>query len=585
MPVLLIRLAIGALLWSPVYSALTWDDFTRVLIARNWASDPFVSADIVWLPAQTWLLGSLFRVTGDLFSQNPMLLVAILNTVLVVGTALVVRHSTRLLTGSETGGWLALLIILFSPWGFYASLSGLAEPIYYLATAVAFASLVHTALDGETRWWGAAGVALAAATRYEGWWLAVAWSLTIGWIQWKKPERRLAIGNWLPLGLPFAVPAGWMVYNRVTTGSPLTFLHRSAEYFSSAFGGPPTVLGRIVYYPAALLRADALLLVLILLGFWIARHDRAARVLFATVTIHGALFVGTGIVGSAVGAFNERFMFAFLVAASPLLGFLPDAIGGMRHSKTVWVMGASVVVAVTGLRVADPPVEWSHAPDLLATMEALDDIAPDDRRLTVSIPPGMAPIWATPLATFAGDRISLTVDETAPPEIDVRVAATVDEPGYATAFGRFGVSGRLAGELDGGRECSCDGWVTADETGHVLQLGEPSLAWAQFSTPDPPPDSRTVVSTRFDGSTREVEVEVRSPYGHGFNPRRMTVTVTYGGRVLETWDIAEPSRWKSYRLQVPPDGAEFEVTVTTSETIETGWDWGSASTVLVRVGS
>lgn len=85
-------------------------------------------------------------------------------------------------------------------------------------------------------------------------------------------------------------------------------------------------------------------------------------------------------------------MFAFPIGASPLLGFLPTLIGRLPRPRLVWTIGASVVVAVTALRMVDPPLGWSHAPDLLATMDALDDITPEDGSLTVSIPPEMAPI-------------------------------------------------------------------------------------------------------------------------------------------------------------------------------------------------
>lgn len=122
-----------------------------------------------------------------------------------------------------------------------------------------------------------------------------------------------------------------------------------------------------------------------------------------------------------------------------------------------------------------------------------------------------------------------------------------------------------------------------DETETVLGLGEPSLVWAQFSTPDPPPDSQTGVSTRFGGSDTEIKGEVRSLHGHEFNPER--ITVTYRGRVLKTRDIPQPSRRKRYSLRVPPKGEVFEVTMTASDAIETGSDWESVSTVPVKVTS
>ena len=51
------RAALAFLIWEPGYSALTWDDFSRVAISQGWAQNPYVIADLVWLPLPTWING------------------------------------------------------------------------------------------------------------------------------------------------------------------------------------------------------------------------------------------------------------------------------------------------------------------------------------------------------------------------------------------------------------------------------------------------------------------------------------------------------------------------------------------------
>ena len=74
------------------------------------------------------------------------------------------------------------VIVLFAPWNYFLSLSGLAEPLYFVAITTAAAGLVSWAISGRNASLalGSLGVAAAAAMRYEGWWLAGAWIAVIG---------------------------------------------------------------------------------------------------------------------------------------------------------------------------------------------------------------------------------------------------------------------------------------------------------------------------------------------------------------------------------------------------------------------
>ena len=84
---------------------------------------------------------------------------------------------------NDTIGTLAVfVVVLFAPWNYFLSLSGLAEPLYFVAITTAAAGLVSWAVTGKNTSLalGSLGVAAAAGMRYEGWWLAGAWIAVIG---------------------------------------------------------------------------------------------------------------------------------------------------------------------------------------------------------------------------------------------------------------------------------------------------------------------------------------------------------------------------------------------------------------------
>jgi hypothetical protein len=153
--------------------------------------------------------------------------------------------------------------------------------------------------------------------------------------------------------------------------------------------------------------------------------------------------------------------------------------------------------------------------------------------------------------------------------------------------GRFSVEGPSAGSVDPKEmPCPCSPWVVTDELGEQLLLPPGPYAWVEFTSDDPPPATSAGVSTVLAvpaGSSRGV-IEVRSTYGHGFNPGRIRVEVRAGGTVVAEWDLAEPSRWRRVAFEIPPASStmDLEVAVIASTEIESGWSWGRASTVLIR---
>src|SRR5262245_15323854 len=167
-----------SILWKPGWRALSWDDFMRVDLGRRWAAQPFVGVGkLIWLPLQPWVYGVGFVVTRGRFDDNPMLLAALINAAAAAGAAALVGRAAWLLFHSAAGGVLAFAAVLFAPWILFTALSGLSEPLYYLAVAVVVWALAARQDGGGlgTIALGSLGVAAAAAVRYEGWLLTPVW--------------------------------------------------------------------------------------------------------------------------------------------------------------------------------------------------------------------------------------------------------------------------------------------------------------------------------------------------------------------------------------------------------------------------
>lgn len=621
---LVVRIVVGTAMWEPGWSALTWDDFTRVALAQEWADDPFLAiGDLVWLPIQTWGYGIAFALAGDRFTGSPMALAAVLNTGAVIAAAGLVSWSAWRMFRSQSGALLAFVVMLFSPWMLFSSLSGLNESFYYLAIAGSVAGLVGWLAGSSllSLGLGAFAVATAAGLRYDGWTYAVAWAAVVtvcelGLFARLTGRRRTenAALSWSMVGrqwptlaiavAPLLVPAGYMMLNLAETGDPLHFARESARIFTNAFGSVGGPVDRLLYYPSGLLRSAPLLLpVLAGVGILTARKYPSVRVLIGLTTLHFGLFYGPSLVSPAVGAFPERFLFAFVIVLAPLAGAIPGLLRSLspRIALAAGAALASLVIIVGFIRVNDPPVAWTRAPDLLELNTALGQATRDGGTLRVGLGPGAA-LEALPLDVQNGNRVQTVTYEalgTADPaavlsSVDIwieRLPARVAELGLDpdAVFGRYHIYGPAATDLpiDTDR-CGCAGWTYHGEDGTAADIAEGPYMALEFVGNDPAPGEEAVLRRSFPGGSEPVEhrQRVRSLWGHGFNRGRIRLEVRVDGATVLSRDIGERSRWLDIDYTVPAGDGEtvVEIAVVAQSGIEQGWEWGRASTVLVTSG-
>lgn len=597
------RIALAIAAWDPGWSALTWDDFTRVAIAQQWAAHPQIAPDLVWLPFSIWVHGAAFLMFGGLVRDNPMLLTAVVNTVALLATAGLVGWSAHRLSGSRTGSLIAFSAVLFSPWGLFASLSGMAESLYYLAVASVILCTIGWLQTGRRSWLlaSAASVSVTALSRYEGWTLMAAWAVVLAVVEFGPIGQgllnrvRASKGVLVILALPSIVPVWWMILNWSRTGNPLTFAREVARYFAIAYGAVPGVIPRLTYYPLPLIRSAPLVALVVAVILIARRRDRLVMVVTSIVALHFAALYISSVLSPVVGAAAiERFLFAMVLALMPLLGYVPWLLSKINAPRTAVVALTAVFLIVTAVRIIDRPLEWTHSPDLLTVAETLGDLGTSDDPLTIVVGPGFdsEPL---PLLIRSGDRIRLVISSEMPltgPTMGPRMVwleklptrtAAIDRVPAAT-IGRYRVYADIpvAVEVCGG----CRGWTLTDENGSVTAIPEGPFVALQFSATDPAAGSVATVSHQIARTPDQqvAVVELRSLYGHGFNFGRVEVQVSLDGRIVFSRDLAERSHWLDISVPVEPgDGeARLTVSVTALPAIEPAWAWGPASTVLIR---
>lgn len=598
-----VRVWLAVVMWEPGWSALTWDDFTRVQLARQWAAEPQFApgGDLVWLPGPTWVNGLAFMAVGGGLHTNPMLLTAILNTVAALAAAAVLGWSALRLWDSPTGGLITFAAVLFAPWGVFTSLSGLGEPVYYLAVAgVSAATLAWVRTSSLPSLAAAAGcVGAAAACRYEGWVLAGSWAIVVAFLEWGPPHRwghrsRPALRRLAVIATAAVVPLVWIGYNLVRTGDPFFFVAETARYFTSAYGTIQGLQARITYYPVALLRAAPLLLTGAIAVIVLHRGRRSVRALGGIIGLQFAILYASSLVSPVVGAFNERFLFAVALALTPLLGGLAVSLPRLTGPRRIVVatVAATAVIGLTAARIGDRPVEWSHAPDLLTLAAVLGDAAGQETPVSVTLGPGLAND-VMPLAVRNGDDLAVDFEPGMPltgPEpavtwierLPARIAA-IDRTPTAT-IGRFAVYTDL--ELEVPTCPGCEGWTLRTETGELRPVLPGPFVPLEFDGDDPIAGQEALVWVEIPrtAESRRAVLELRSLYGHGFNPGRLELLVRVDDTLVLRRDLAEPSRWLTVGIPIDPGTGvvRVEVVVRALPGIETGWMWGRASTVLIR---
>lgn len=227
-----LRLALLVLLYGGGFTALTADDFARVVVAARWAEDGAHVTHGPWPPLQFWILGTALRVDWDLvWTPRAVAIVAGL-----IAIPLAYAIAARL--GGRAAGCIAALALAASPSHVWLGATPLSEGLYgTLWLGAVLAAMRWT----ETRRGAAllvAALLLAAAdgVRLEGWIVSalfvvlVLWRMLVDTRAGAGLRRRDVTTAVLAVVIVAAVPIAWTVSDARASGTVLGFLREIERY-------------------------------------------------------------------------------------------------------------------------------------------------------------------------------------------------------------------------------------------------------------------------------------------------------------------------------------------------------------------
>lgn len=300
------KLCIGLVVLSSGFSAISDDDFSRVVIAQRWAASPVLDpSGTSWLPLPFWLNG-LVMMIGDRSLATARGVALALGVLAAIG----IYGAARLLCPHRRDAYLGALVAAVVP---SAAVLGVATVPELPAAALAAVGVATvTSQSARHRLLGASALLLACLCRYEPWLVAAVFAVMTVWDGWRGrlvPELRSRQLSALAALLALAGPIFWVVHNGVAHGDPLHFLARVSNYqqalgpeSSSTWSGAGAAL---LAYPLQLLRQEPelwLLAALLLGQRWVAsrRAGRPVRealpaALRRVVVIAGVMVAGLGV--------------------------------------------------------------------------------------------------------------------------------------------------------------------------------------------------------------------------------------------------------------------------------------------------
>lgn len=259
---LLCRALANVVLWRTGFTAISDDDFARVVIAQGFAQAPsWDPSGTSWLPLPFWLTGSTLWLFGTSLAvaKGCAFVSSLCSSALVflaarwLGLALAPAfYGSLAATLLPHALWLGLATV---PEGYTAALCVLA-----LASLNCF-TVFHRGL-------GAAALCAATLCRYESWPLAVAFAVCTAL---DVQRGRLGRAGWGIAAAALLGAAGWLLHGIAHHGNALFFLTRVAQY-KQALGGAAT--GGLLHHPLLLLRAEPELMLAVLCGVvWVPQRS------------------------------------------------------------------------------------------------------------------------------------------------------------------------------------------------------------------------------------------------------------------------------------------------------------------------
>lgn len=296
----LVKAAAAALVLASGFSAVSDDDYARVVIAEDFARAPKLDpSGTSWLPLPFWITGLAMKVFGRTLevALGVSIGLGIFSALLVFVAALWITEDRR----ASLAGAIAAAIF---PWSARLGVATVPELPAAALALLGAASLVPPARAGfpalaldpaEPRvrslpspgrmWIGGAALAASTLSRYDAWPIAAAFSVAAlyfaarGFFASSAPDRaRAALLRILAAALALAGPLAWIAWNHHAHGSALHFLDRVAAYRRALGGsGEGGAIHALFAYPEAFVRHEPELVGVVVLIVFLCVVSRRLR--------------------------------------------------------------------------------------------------------------------------------------------------------------------------------------------------------------------------------------------------------------------------------------------------------------------
>lgn len=393
------------------------DGFTRTVHAWQWQQQPSFEVG-VWLPLHFWLVGGVIH-----FWDNLYLAPRLVNLLCSFGTLANLLLLGRALFGERVGYLTALLAAVF-PWEVWFGLSGMSESISHLLLSGAALLVVAWASSNRLRSALGAAVLIALATmvRYEAWFYALAFAVTLPAFYFAEQYRKRRLASGVVAGpaarlqtlklllvalLPFSFIALWLGASALTLGDPLAFAKATSQINSdwSPAAAQSDWWTKLTFYPALFLALAPPISGLLLVGVAVAAGIERSRRLFAYVALllgEAVFFILITARYNNIGAGSDRYLVSLLLLLLPFVAYLLDlplrsswlrAHGGWLRPVLLMVSGlvfASVFVysfdRTLARRESFPDRDTQAVAGYLRARFAAGSLPPDSR-VVVNLPP------------------------------------------------------------------------------------------------------------------------------------------------------------------------------------------------------
>lgn len=250
---LIAKVTAGCALLIAGFVAISDDDYARIVLAQQWASQPQLDpTQSSWLPLPFWIYGSVMRVFAPTLgcARITAFALGILATVAIYFAA---RNLCSKQASLIAAGLAAVL-----PWSARLGVSAVPE---LPTAALCLFGISSLCVDkAKTRLLGATALGAACLCRYESWPLAAMfffYTFVDLWRSIKDPAHPLhANRNSLLVALLVVAtpPLSWLLYQKLHHGNALHFAHRVSAYHKAVASSD--AFASLLAYPFALFREE-----------------------------------------------------------------------------------------------------------------------------------------------------------------------------------------------------------------------------------------------------------------------------------------------------------------------------------------